>query len=101
MRNQDKTASHYGSYKVSEVITGPGQFYPLIWQWFYSMRVDPSLTSWPKYQVLTLHCFFTIQNFIFLFLDNYFISLVKGTNVWLITVTQLVARAPTVQVTKV
>lgn len=36
---------------------------PPIQFWFCSVVVDPTLTSWPKYWALTLHCFFKKCNY--------------------------------------
>jgi hypothetical protein len=55
------------------------------------MVVDPPLTSWPKYYMLTLNSFFVIHNFIFQFLHYEFIRLTKALSTESFKVTQLVA----------
>jgi hypothetical protein len=46
---------------------GPVDCNPPIWLQFFSVAVDPPLTSRPKYSLSTLHCFSVIHNFIFHF----------------------------------
>jgi hypothetical protein len=64
------------------------------------MAMDPALSYWPK-QVLTLNCFFAIQNFIFQFHNYDLVRLVKVRFVMSSVVPQLVACFTVVQATHV
>lgn len=53
-------------FKAKPLARGPGRLQHPDSAPVYVMAVYPLLTSWPKCQVLTLHCFFVIQfHFIF------------------------------------
>jgi hypothetical protein len=65
---------------------------PSIWRQFCTMAVDPS-SSWPKYWVYTLDCFFVIYSSIFHFLQCRFVRLV----ITLSPTIQLAACLPTLQ----
>jgi hypothetical protein len=69
----------------------PAEWISLIRLRFCSTAVDPPLTSWPKYQVSTFHCFFVVQSFIFHFLHCYIVSLVKVGVLMLSATVQLAA----------
>jgi hypothetical protein len=74
---------------------------PEIWLQFCSTAVDPSLTSWPKYYVWTLNCFFITHTFIFQFLHYGFTSRFEAHYVIPCAVAQLGVCTSTVQTTRV
>jgi hypothetical protein len=71
------TGSTVGTVHVLLIaVTGdPVDCYPPIQLLICSMAVDPPLTSWPKHQVSTLHCFFATLHCFFATLHCFFATL--------------------------